>query len=86
MESQNVSLETISSSNSQNPMNISNITEQSPQPFRTVQLQIPTTDGINKKKEPIQRRGRRKSADLGNFQFHWKLEKNTIKDKKREEK
>jgi len=82
MESQNVSLETISSSNSQNPMNISNITEQSPQPFRTVQLQIPTTDGINKKKEPIQRRGRRKSADLGNFQFHWKLEKNTIKDKK----
>jgi len=83
MEIENVSTEiTNSSNNSQkDPMNISSITEQS-QPFRTVQLQIPTTDGVNKKKEPIQRRGRRKSADLGNFQFHWKLEKNTIKDKK----
>jgi len=60
MESQNVSLETISSSNSQNPMNISNITEQSPQPFRTVQLQIPTTDGINKKKRTNSKKRKKK--------------------------
>jgi len=74
----------MTTSASYNPMNISSITEQpQAQPFRTVQLQIPAnTDSTSKKKEPIQRRGRRKSADLGNFQFHWKLEKNTTKEKK----
>jgi len=58
-----------------------------PQPFRTTPLPMPTVDELSpnsktSKKQIIQRRGRRKSADLGNYQFHWKLEKANTREKK----